>query len=347
MNNLFEQRVTINGKTRVPVWFMRQAGRYHSHYQNIRKDHSFMEMCKTPELASEITMGPIDDFGFDAAILFSDLLFPLEEIGLGLSYDSGPPTLDLLLKHLDDFKKMNPITSENSFYQFQKLATEQLRKKLPESKSLLGFVGSPFTLFTYAVEGSHKGPLIDTKKGLYDQRYREFSELLRPIILDSMIQQAEGGADAVCIFDTAAGELSARDFERFVVPEILSIVESFKAQFPKIKIIYYSKYTHLHYLSALNQSKIDVFGLDWRNDLIEAAKYLAPKHYIQGNIDPIWLHLSPEHLRENLEHYRDTLLRGDLPLDRWIFGLGHGVTIKTPEENVRSTVQFVHDHFQY
>jgi uroporphyrinogen decarboxylase len=178
---LFNDRTIFkNGKTAVPVWFMRQAGRYHDHYQNIKKNSDFMTMCKNPELATEITMGPISEFGFDAAILFSDLLFPLEQMGMGLSYESGPPQLSFKLETPEHLRKLHLINSAEEFFGFQKRALELLKNRLPNNKTLLGFVGGPFTLYTYAVEGSHSGNLISSKKGLYDGRFHGFMEILMP-----------------------------------------------------------------------------------------------------------------------------------------------------------------------
>jgi uroporphyrinogen decarboxylase len=131
-----------------PVWFMRQAGRYHSHYQGIKKNSDFMTMCKNPELACEVTLGPIQDFGFNAAILFSDLLFPLEQLGMGLSYHSGPPTLEWHLEKVEDVQKLKVVSPGKEFYKFQGDACKLLRERLPKDVTLLGFVGAPFTLYT-------------------------------------------------------------------------------------------------------------------------------------------------------------------------------------------------------
>ncbi|MEI7670264.1 MAG: uroporphyrinogen decarboxylase family protein, partial [Pseudomonadota bacterium] len=199
---LFSDRdINTDGKTQIPVWFMRQAGRYHSHYQKIKQKSDFMTMCKNPSIACEVTMGPIRDFNFDAAILFSDLLFPLEQLGMGLSYVSGPPTLQFKIEKLIDLKKCTITQPSSNFYNFQKEATELIKKELPSQKSLLGFVGAPFTLYTYAVEGSHSGNLTDSKRGFYDGRFKGFCEMLIPELLSEMSLQAQGGADAICLFD--------------------------------------------------------------------------------------------------------------------------------------------------
>jgi len=335
---LFEDR----GKT-LPVWFMRQAGRYHSHYQNIKKYSDFMTMCTDPKLATEITMGPIQDFKFNAAILFSDLLFPLEQLGMGLSYHSGPPTLKWHLKNVTDCNRLKLLNQASIFYKFQGDACRLIREKLPKDRTLIGFVGAPFTLYTYAVEGSHAGNLVSAKNGLYDGRFERFCELLLPELLQEMLIQAENGADAIALFDTAAGELCPSDYQDFVVPVINSLLEVFKAQAPNKKIIYYSKHTQIHHLKHLNFDSIDVIGVDWRNDLVEIQKALPKKLYVQGNIDPTWLHLPWEILEKKaIAYYHDLRARG-LDFSRFIAGLGHGVIIETPEDNVRKLVKLIQD----
>lgn len=347
MMGLFDNRKQINGQTAVPVWFMRQAGRYHSHYQNIKKDSDFMTMCRTPELACEITMGPIEDFGFDAAILFSDLLFPLEHLGLGLNYLQGPPKLEYHLKDRENAKKLTPIAEAKEFYDFQGKACTLLKEKLPKEKTLLGFVGAPFTLYTYATEGSHAGSLFSAKKGLYDGLWNQFTEVLFPNLMEEMFVQARGGADAVCLFDTAAGELGVWDYKNIVVPQIKKITKAFKQEFPNKKIIYYSKHTHLNHLHTIEDDNIDVLGVDWRHDLAEVFDHFGKDYMIQGNIDPCWLHLEWQDLEKNLIQYRDHLKNKNIPFDKWIAGLGHGVLIETPEENVRRAVKFFQNEFLY
>lgn len=345
---IFEDRTkAINGKTEVPVWFMRQAGRYHSHYQSIKKDSDFMSMCKNPLLACEITMGPIHDFNFDAAILFSDLLFPLEQLGLGLSYKSGPPTLDFRLESLSDLKKCKITTPAREFFNFQKEASQLIRAELNKSKTLLGFVGAPFTLYTYAVEGAHSGNLTSSKLGFYDGRFQGFLELLIPELLAEMNLQAEGGCDAICLFDTAVGELTLPDFKEFVLPAIKKVTAEFKKVHPTKKIVYYSKLTHLNYLQVIEDKNIDVLGIDWRMSLLDALKVLGSDYMIQGNIDPSYLHYDWPILEKKLEQFFGNIADRGVPLNKWICGLGHGVLQLTPEANVKKTVQYIHEHFRY
>jgi uroporphyrinogen decarboxylase len=334
--DIFENR----GKT-LPVWFMRQAGRYHSHYQNIKKNSDFMTMCKNPDLACEVTLGPIQDFGFNAAILFSDLLFPLEQLGMGLSYHSGPPTLEWHLKTVDDLKKLKVVSPGESFYGFQGEACKKLRQALPKDVTLLGFVGAPFTLYTYAVEGSHAGNLVSSKQGFYDGRFESFCQILLPELLKEMVMQAQNGAQAVALFDTAAGELCVTDYKEFVVPKITALLKEFKNKSPETKIIYYSKHTQKCFIEALDLTNIDIIGVDWRCDLVEIQKILPKNKFIQGNIDPTWLHLPWSVLEKKAHAYFDDLKHRGLDFKRWVAGLGHGVLIQTPEENVRNLVKLI------
>ena len=334
--DIFENR----GST-LPVWFMRQAGRYHSHYQTIKKTSDFMTMCKNPELACEITLGPIQDFNFNAAILFSDLLFPLEQLGMGLSYHSGPPSLEWHLQSTDDLKKLKIIAPGKEYYKFQGDACKLLRKRLPEDVTLLGFVGAPFTLYTYAVEGSHAGNLVSAKQGLFDGRFEAFTKILLPELLEEMLMQATNGAQAVALFDTAAGELCVADYKEFIVPKITTLLSDFKNKSPNTKIIYYSKHTQTGHLKALDLTHIDVVGVDWRCDLVEIQKLLPPHVFVQGNLDPAWLHLPWDIAEKKVLHYYQDLRDRGLDFKRWIAGLGHGVLIQTPEVNVRNLVKII------
>lgn len=345
MNDIFENRIKENGKSRVPVWFMRQAGRYHDHYQNLKKSHDFMTLCKEPKLACEVTMGPIEDFDFDAAILFSDLLFPLEQLGMDLVYNPGPK-LGYQLQSLEDLKKLNQSPDKN-FFQFQKEACIELKKALPDSKTLLGFVGAPFTLYAYGVEGSHAGALVSSKKGLYDGRFDQFCELLLPNVLHEMIVQAEGGADAVCIFDTAVGELTVKDFKEKSLPKLKFLTKEFKKKFPNKKIIYYSRNTHMDHLRSIQDENIDVLGVDWRHNLAQVINEFSKDYYIQGNFDPCWLHLEWNQVEAHLKEFHQNLVNANIDFSRWICGLGHGVLQHTPEDNVRKTVEYIHKNFIY
>ena len=157
----FQNALKLKPQDVPPIWFMRQAGRYHKHYQKLRERHGFMELCKEPELAAEVALGPVNDFDFDVAILFSDLLFPLEALGMGLVYDPGPK-LDRRLTR-EELAHLRSVDEAVAHLEFQKKALELTRERLPKEKSLIGFVGGPWTLFTYAIGTGHDGDLISAK----------------------------------------------------------------------------------------------------------------------------------------------------------------------------------------
>jgi uroporphyrinogen decarboxylase len=343
---LFNDRTIDGDKNTVPVWFMRQAGRYHDHYQNLKKTHDFMTLCKEPALARDVTMGPMEDFNFDAAILFSDLLFPLEQLGLGLEYKPGP-ILEKKLETVQAVKDLKEIDSAENFYKFQGEACTLLKESLKPNKTLLGFVGAPFTLYTYGVEGSHSGALYQSKLGLYDGRWHAFLEKLIPNLLTEMRIQAQGGADAMCLFDTAGGELSFSDFKEFLLPALKTVTAAFKKEFPDKKIIYYSKFTHLHYLREIQDDNIDVLGVDWRMDLPSVFKEFSNDYYIQGNLEPAYLGLPWETLESKWRAlYRD-LQDNNINFSKWICGLGHGCLRWIPQDNVKKSVALIQNEFKY
>src|SRR5580700_5682280 len=193
-----QQAIARRNHGRPPVWFMRQAGRYHKHYQRLRARHEFIDLCKRPELAVEVTLGPIEDFGFDAAILFSDLLFPLEAMGMGLTYEPGPK-LGWHLRSAADLARLRGGAGQAQHMNFQAEALTRLRAQLDPHCGLIGFVGGPFTLFAYAVAGSHEGFVSDALCNADGSLYRGFIEQLQPLLAANMALQARAGADCIAI----------------------------------------------------------------------------------------------------------------------------------------------------
>lgn len=350
MSLLFDREKSSS--LRVPVWFMRQAGRYHQHYQNIKKGHSFMEMCLDPSLATEVTLGPIQDFNFDAAIMFSDLLFPLDALGMGLSYQNGPPELKFHIKSHDDLLKLKkPEELNDNYFLFQQKTLSLLKPSLKNlGKDLLGFVGGPFTLYAYAVEGSHnsKFGLTDAKMGLYSGLYEKFlNDYLLPVLEKNIIEQAKASPDAICLFDTASGELSPHDFKKFVCPALRNLTTRIKKLFPELRIVYYSKATNYDHLRLIESEHIDVLGVDWRLDLANVLREFSKDYIIQGNIDPSWLFLPEELLKRQLDQLFLSAKETGVSLNRWVMGLGHGVYMKTPQQNVKTAVEHVKQNFTY
>lgn len=319
---------------------MRQAGRYHRHYQALKAKHTFMELCKEPELAAEVAMGPIQDFDFDVAILFSDLLFPLEGLGMGLRYENAGPELDWHLNDAGDLKRLRPQSDALGTLEFQRTAVRLTRERLPKDKSLIGFVGGPWTLFSYACQGAHDGSLIEAKKRL--DLFAPFCERLVPLLVENIRLQFDGGAELVMLFDTAAGELSPSVYLEHVVPQLERLARAYPGQ-----LGYYSKFTHgFHLAHELFQG--DLFaglGVDHRWNLVSALG-LRRTGFLQGNFDQALLHATPAEFERHLRAYLAPLLRLS-PEQRagWVCGLGHGVLPKTPEENVRRFVQIIRESF--
>lgn len=339
MNIKFQNSLNRVPQKCPPIWFMRQAGRYHQHYQNLRAQHGFMELCVNPDLATEVTMGPIEDFDFDVAILFSDLLFPLQALGMGLRYEPGP-VLDWHLTSEEDLKKLaDPIKSVAQLM-FQQEALLKIRKVLPESKSLIGFVGGPWTLFSYAVEGSHQGGLIQTKKNL--SLYPKFCQILMPLLLENIQLQIDGGAEMVMIFDTAAGDLDPQTFKDVVLPELEQLIQ----KFPN-RLAYYAKNTQPCYLQGTSLLKDPWAGLgfDHKWNLTECFK-LRNSGFVQGNFDQHLLFQKSNDFQNSLKKYLEPF-QAMSPEARagWVCGLGHGVLPATPEQNVRDFVKIVRESF--
>jgi len=314
---------------------MRQAGRYHHHYQELRRNWTFLDLCKRPELACEAAMGPVEDFGFDAAILFSDLLFPLEAMGMGLRYDEGPK-LDW---HLEDRQALSRLQGGAHLakrLEFQSEAIRLTRKRLPESTGLLGFVGGPLTLFFYAVEGRHSGELKSAHAGLLDGRFEGFCEHLLDLLAENMAQQALAGADTVAVLDTCAGEVDPETYGRIVVPALRALLGRFIARCSDVPVTYYSKGTGPDHWKKLHGLPIACKGIDWNHDLAAVLREWSSNWAIQGNVDPRWLFLPQAELALRLrERFAAIRALPDAFRQGWICGLGHGILPATPEENVR------------
>ncbi len=320
---------------------MRQAGRYHRHYQEMRKKHSFMELCRVPDLAAEVARGPVADFDFDLAILFSDLLFPLEALGLGLTYEDSGPKLE---PHLDAslLPRLRPTADALPYLEFQREAVRRTREVIPESKSVIGFVGGPWTLYVYAVEGSHQGNITRAKSD--PTLYKRFIEHLVPLLIENIRMQLDGGAEVVMLFDTAAGEVAPAWFRREVIPDIASLVEAFPG-----RVGYYARGIQPAHLRDPRFDSIPLagVGIDWRWDMPEALSLYGGRGFVQGNFDQSLLFLPPEEFGKELRRYLEPLLALSPEQRRgWVAGLGHGVLPRTPEENVRTFVRTVRETFK-
>ncbi len=338
MNQNFQNAIQRVSQKTPPIWFMRQAGRYHAHYQNLRKQHSFEDLCKVPELAAEVARGPVADFDFDVAILFSDILFPLEGLGTGLKYtDHGPE----LSSHLtsQNIENLKAPQEAISFMKFQGEAMKLTRKVLPANKSLIGFVGGLWTLFVYAVEGSHSGTLIKSKQD--PKLFHQFMEILLPVMKANIRNQLESGAELVMIFDTAAGEVSSDFFKA----EISNYNVQLSKEFPQ-QLGYYSRSTQPDFFSEdmLNAPWVGM-GFDHRWNLSTAFK-MNKTGFVQGNFDQSLFFQEELQFKATVEKYLQNVKSISSEARKsWVCALGHGVLPKTPEENVRYFVRRAREVF--
>ena len=339
-NEKFQNALAKKAQPVPPIWMMRQAGRYHAHYQKLRAQYSFAELCKLPKIAAEVALGPIEDFDFDVSILFSDLLFPLEGLGMGLEYTDQGPRLGFSLSPETIGKLRTPAEALRDL-SFQGEAVQATRARLPKDKSLIGFVGGPWTLFVYAVEGGHAGNLLKSKNA--EPLYRAFCEKMVPLLHDNIKLQLDAGCEVVMIFDTAAGELAPEPYRRYVMPELRKLFDAYPG-----RIGYYSKGTQPAHFSGelLIQAPLAGAGFDHRWDLASTLRERARAGagFTQGNFDQAMLFADPATFERELDRYLEPFRALSLDDRRgWVCGLGHGVLPKTPEANVRRFVQRVRE----
>jgi uroporphyrinogen decarboxylase len=329
---------------RPPVWMMRQAGRYHSHYQMLKRHNDFIALCKDPALAAETALGPVHEFNFDAAILFSDLLFPLEAMGMGLKYDPGP-RLAFNVRSLADTGRLHGGAERAGFMDFQAEAIRLTRARLRADKGLIGFVGGPWTLYVYAAAGSHERA-HEAMGGLDNGVYAAFNEKLLDLLAHNMALQTRAGAENIALFDTAAGEIDAAAFGHHVVPVLAELLNRFRQLDAATPVTYYSRGTGPAHWDQLKTLPIQCLGIDWRHDLTAVLANYGERWCIQGNVDPEWLHLPYAELERRLTDWFGRIKALPAAMRRgWICGLGHGVLQRTPEANVRRFVTLQREIF--
>jgi len=318
-----------------PVWFMRQAGRYLPEYQAIRGKVTFLELCKKPELCTEVTLQPIDIFGFDAAILFSDILIAMEAMGLTLEFHEGrgPVFPDPVRSQASVDSLIIPDPEETMPFVMETIKLLRKELKVP----LIGFSGAPFTLATYLIEGGSSKVFLETKRMAF-QAPEMYHDLLSKITECTSLYlqaQARAGAQALQIFDSWAGIWAPGDFERFALPYVQSIISDLR-KMTDIPIIYFAN----NGSTLIEHSKTagaDVLGLDWRINIRDAVKRVG-NHAVQGNLDPIALFLPKDELEKRIKKLLDDA--GDAK--GHIFNLGHGILPQTPPDQARIAVDAVH-----
>jgi uroporphyrinogen decarboxylase len=325
------------GTPYTPVWLMRQAGRYMEEYRKLRAQHGFLELCKNSDLAAEITVKPVEVLGVDAAILFADILLPLEPMGVGLEYTKGDgPVIHHPVSsrtHVEQLLEFDPQEALPFVFEAARKTCAALNGKVP----LIGFAGAPFTLASYLVEGGGSRNYLKTKKLIYSNpgAWRGLMERLSSLTSEYLNAQIAAGAQAIQIFDSWAGCLSPDDYERFVLPYTRAAIAGLT---PGTPVIHFSTGTG-GFLKSVRAAGGDVIGVDWRINLDTAWDDLGSDVGIQGNLDPAALLAPPKEIRRRVA---EILTRaGQRP--GHIFNLGHGVLPETPVENVIAMVEAVHE----
>jgi uroporphyrinogen decarboxylase len=320
-----------------PVWLMRQAGRYMKDYRTLREKHSFLEMCKTPELATRITLMPIDQIGVDAAIIFADILLPLEGMGIDFEFSEvGGPVIHTPVRHESDIQKLRIIEPDEDL-PFLLEAIRHVRRELDGRIPLIGFSGAPFTLASYLIEGGHSRSFVRTKVLMYRNpgAWHQLMEKLVSVVARYLESQIEAGAQAIQLFDTWAGCLGPTDYGTFVLPYSQRVFQALGNQVPSIHFATNSSTL----LPLMRQAGGQVIGVDWRIDLGEAWEKIGYDVGIQGNLDPTVLLAPPQRIREAV----GAILATADSRKGHIFNLGHGILPETPVDSVRCMVDTVHE----
>jgi uroporphyrinogen decarboxylase len=321
----------------IPVWFMRQAGRYMPEYRAIREKHSLLEICYQPELAAEVTMQPVRTLGVDAAILFADILLPVIPLGLGLEFSKGEgPVIARPVRTLGDLAALREVHAETDLGYVMD-AIRILRREL-NGLPLIGFCGGPFTVASYMIEGGSSREFLKTKTMMYSapEVWHALMDKLSKVLADYLLAQIRAGAQAVQMFDSWVGALSPQDYESFVLPYSQRVLAAAKAE--NVPVIHFGTNTTT-LLSLMKQAGGDVIGLDWRIPLDDGWARLGDDVAVQGNLDPALL-FAP--LPEIKKRVHDILRRAD-GRPGHIFNVGHGILQHTPVENVKAVVDIVHE----
>jgi uroporphyrinogen decarboxylase len=323
--------------SRLPVWMMRQAGRYLPEYRELRAKHTFLEVCKTPDLAVEVSLQPFRRLGVDAVIVFSDILIPAEAMGLQLELGEAGPNLPNPVRSKADVDKLKVFDPENDTG-FLPEAIRRIVRSVGPEVPVLGFAAAPWTLACYMVEGKMKEGFAAVKSFLYHEpkTFRELLHRIAQATIPYLKAQIAAGATAVQLFDTWCGELNLQDYQDFALPAVQEIISGMSGAVP---FIYYTKASQ-HLLPAVARSGANVLSVDWRVDLAEVREFLGPKISLQGNVDPAVLLAPPEKIRQ-----ATFATIGSLGGRGHILNLGHGILPNTPVENAKlfiETAQLAH-----
>lgn len=335
MNDVFLKACRGEGVPYTPVWIMRQAGRYLPEYQAVRADVDFLTLCKTPELAAKVTLQPVERLGVDAAILFSDILVPVEAMGMHLEFSEkkGPLLKDPVRTKSAIEKLIIPDTEDSMPFVLDAIKMLRERLKVP----LIGFSGAPFTLATYMIEGGSAKNFTNTKRMMFQNHglYRALMDKITDTVISYLTAQIKAGAQAVQLFDTWAGSLAPEDYREFELPYVKRAIAEIKKE--GVPVIYFVNEC-AGLLKEAAKSGADVIGIDWRVDMGEAIKKLGKKFVVQGNLDPCALFLPREKMEQRVG---DILSKGESAKGH-IFNLGHGILPETSVDDAVAMVEAVH-----
>ncbi|TDI99882.1 MAG: uroporphyrinogen decarboxylase [Candidatus Dadabacteria bacterium] len=336
-NSVFMKACRLEETDYTPIWLMRQAGRYMREYREIRSKISFLELCKTPELAAEVTLSAVDRLGVDAAIIFADILLIVEPLGVGLEFSKGEgPRIKRPVRSGKAVDRINDFDPESLQYVYD--ALKITRRALDPKKALIGFAGAPFTVASYMIEGGGSRTYENTKGLMYKDpgAWHTMMEKLSTATASYLNNQIKAGADAVQLFDSWVGCLSRDDYKEFVLPHMKKLISEIHKDTP---VIHFGTGTGA-LLDLIKESGSQVIGLDWRVDLAKAWRQIGYDKAVQGNLDPVLLFSTPSEIRRRTKKIMDKA-KGR---PGFIFNLGHGILPKTPVDNVLALIDFVHEY---
>ncbi|HSZ62336.1 MAG TPA: uroporphyrinogen decarboxylase [Terriglobales bacterium] len=342
-NSLFVRAAKAQPTERTPVWFMRQAGRYMAEYRAIRKQYSLIEICKKPEVAAQVTIEAAEILKVDAAIIFADLLLPLEVMGLPFHFAAGEgpggsgPKIEKPIRTAEDIALLRTDRAADLGYVSEavRLVCKHFGDKLP----VIGFCGAPFTLASYMIEGEGSRNYIFTKKMMYSAP-AAWSELMKKLVAvtaEYSAEQVRAGADTIQIFDSWVGCLSVEDYRHYVLPHVTDLVK--RLQKTGVPVIYFGT-DSATLLPSMQESGAEVIGLDWRIPLDRGWQSLNYKKAVQGNLDPVLLFADWKELKSRTE----IILRQAAGRPGHIFNLGHGILPETPVDNVKALCNYIREH---
>jgi uroporphyrinogen decarboxylase len=321
-----------------PVWFLRQAGRYMAEYQAVRREHSLLEICRTPRLAAEVTITAAERLDVDAAIIFADLLLPLTPMGLDFEFVAGEgPRIHRPVRGTADIDRLRTDRAEELGYVAE--AIRGVARHFRDRLAVIGFCGAPYTLAGYMIEGSGSRSWVETKRLMYRDpgAFEALLQKLVDVLVPFCLQQIEAGADAIQVFDSWVGSLSVADYREFVLPLTTRFIRRLQEQ--GVPVLYFGVDT-ASLLPSMRSTGADVIGLDWRIPLDVAWQGLDYACAVQGNLDPITLFAPPELLRARVHR----ILAQAAGRPGHIFNVGHGIVPGTPVENVLAAVRFVREY---